>query len=281
MANIKSLAKEIWKGRYGYLFIAPGYLAFAVFMLVPLLFAISLSFYKASFNLDARTFVGFEQFIRLSKDHDFIDAFVNTLKYVGVVVPATVVVSLVVALLVHPLGRKAQAFYRGAFYLPGVAGGVIMSIVWLWIFNPTIGLLNYLLGLVNIEPILWLGSMRYSFWSVCIVVLTFTVGQPIILFLAGLAGMSQDVMDAATVDGANGPQRTWYVTLPMLRPGVEATLVAIRGGGRLRGRLADMGLVPGVRVRLLTNSDWGRVVVASGETRLALGRGMAQKIMVR
>ena len=83
------------------------------------------------------------------------------------------------------------------------------------------------------------------------------------------------------MSGGEFPAGSDLIPLPMLRPGVEATLVAIRGGGRLRGRLADMGLVPGVRVRLLTNSDWGRVVVASGETRLALGRGMAQKIMVR
>jgi multiple sugar transport system permease protein len=99
-----------------------------------------------------------------------------------------------------------------------VAGGVVLSVVYLWIFNPTYGLFNYLLGLIGVKPILWLATSPYSFRAVCMVVLTFTIGQPIILFLAGLAGISQDILDAATVDGANGLQKSFYIRLPMLRP---------------------------------------------------------------
>ncbi len=218
MVNLKLLLNEIWKGRWGYLFITPGYLAFIAFMLIPLLFAISLSFTNSTFNLSARTYVGFDQYTRLFKDPIFFKALVNTIKYVLVVVPTTVIISLLVAFLIRPLGMKPQSFFRGAFYLPGVAGGVILSIVWLWIFNPTYGLLNYLLGLVGAKPVLWLADSHYSLWAVCVVVLTFTLGQPIILFLAGLAGISQDITDAAVVDGANGLQLRWYVILPMLEP---------------------------------------------------------------
>jgi multiple sugar transport system permease protein len=217
-AKLTGLGREIWRNRSGYLFIAPGYLAFVAFMLLPLAAAIGLSFYKASFAIDQRQFVGLEQYARLFDDTKFQKALVNTIKYVLVVVPATLGLSLTISLLVHPRGIRAQSFYRGAFYLPGVAGGVILSVVWLWIFNPTFGLLNFLLGSVGIEPVLWLGSAKYSFWAVCMVVLTFTIGQPIILFLAGLANLNQDVLDACVVDGANSWQRTWFVTLPLLRP---------------------------------------------------------------
>jgi len=218
LTSIKNMGKEIWRGRTGYLFIAPGYLAFLAFMLVPIVLAIGLSFYKASFALDQRQFVGLEQYARLLRDRVFQKALFNTLKYVVVVVPITVLLSLVISLLVHPRGMRTQAFYRGAFYLPGIAGGIILSVVWLWIFNPTYGLLNYLLSLVGINPILWLASTKTSFWAVCLVVLTYTIGQPIILFLAGLASLNPDLLDASVVDGANKGQRTWFITLPLLRP---------------------------------------------------------------
>lgn len=218
MTKMKSLLRAVRKGWTGYLFIAPGYIAFVAFMLVPLLFAISLSFYESSFNISARQFVGFKQYSYLFRDTVFIKALTNTVAYTLVIVPATLAISLTLALLIDPLGMKAQSFFRGAFYIPGVAGGVVLSVVWLWIFNPTYGLLNFLLGLVGIKPVMWIASAPASFWSVCMVVLTFTVGQPIILFLAGLASISQDILDAATVDGANGIQKTLYVRLPLLRP---------------------------------------------------------------
>jgi multiple sugar transport system permease protein len=218
MARLRRVCRRVWQGRTGYLFIAPGYLAFIAFILLPLLAAIGLSFYNASFALNQRQFVGLAQYGQLFRDSTFQKALLNTLKYVAVVVPVTVGLSLIIALLVHPRGMLAQSFYRGAFYLPGVAGGVILSVVWLWIFNPTYGLLNYLLGQVGVQPVLWLASTKFSLWAVCVVVLTFTIGQPVILFLAGLADLNQDVLDASVVDGASGLQRTWYVVLPLLRP---------------------------------------------------------------
>ena len=218
MTDLKALASAIKKGKTGYLFIAPGYLAFIVFMLAPILFAIALSFYKASFDISARQFVGFNQYILLSKDPVFKQALVNTIKYTLVIVPATVIISLTIALLIDPLGMKTQSFFRGAFYIPGVAGGVVLSVVYLWIFNPTYGLFNYMLGLAGIKPVFWLATAPYSFYAVCLVVLTFTIGQPIILFLAGLAGIPPDIIDAATVDGANSLQKAFFVRLPLLRP---------------------------------------------------------------
>ena len=218
MTNLKVLARDIKKGWTGYLFIAPGYIAFIAFMLIPILFAISLSFYKSSFNISARQFVGFTQYVLLAKDPVFKQALVNTINYALVIVPSTVIISLILALLIEPLGTKAQAFFRGAFYIPGVAGGVVLSVVYLWIFNPVFGLLNYVMGLVGSKPILWLATAPHSFQAVCAVVLTFTIGQPIILFLAGLAGISQDILDAATVDGANTLQKIIFIRLPLLRP---------------------------------------------------------------
>lgn len=212
------LVKEIRKGFSGYLFILPGYLAFIAFMLLPLLFAIQLSFYQASFDLAARKFVGFAQYLHLFGDPIFKRALLNTFGYTAIIVPATILISIVIALLIDPLKPRIQSLFRGAFYLPGVAGGVVLSVVFLWIFNPTYGLANYFLAFWGIEPVMWLASPPFSFYAVCLVVLTFTIGQPIILFQAGLAGISQDVIDASTVDGASDLQKTLFIRLPLLRP---------------------------------------------------------------
>ncbi len=218
MTKLQVLLSDIKKGWIGYLFIAPGYFAFIAFMLIPIVFAISLSFYKSSFNISAREFVGFSQYVILSKDAVFKTALFNTINYALVIVPSTVFIALVIALLIDPLGSKAQSFFRGAFYIPGVAGGVVLSVVYLWIFNPVYGLLNYVIGLFGIDPILWLAEAPHSFQAVAAVVLTFTIGQPIILILAGLAGISQDIIDAATVDGASDLQKNIYIRLPLLKP---------------------------------------------------------------
>lgn len=201
-----------------YVFILPGYAAFLALILVPLLFSIYLSFTNASFNLGSKVFTGLEQYRRLAEDPVFRQALGNTFLYVLVVVPAAIALSLAIALMIERFGPGLQGLFRGAFYLPTVAGGVILSIVWIWIFNPTYGLLNYGLGLLGIQPVLWLAGSSTSFISVCLVMLTYTIGQPIILFLAGLAAIPQDVLDAATVDGVNGWQRVFLIKIPYIRP---------------------------------------------------------------
>jgi multiple sugar transport system permease protein len=119
---------------------------------------------------------------------------------------------------IDPLNTRVQSFFRAAFYLPTVAGGVVLSIVWLWILNPTYGLLNYFLGWFGIEPVSWLATAPQSFWAVCLVVLTFTVGEPIILFLAGLAAISRDLLESAVLEGASDFQITLRIRLPLIKP---------------------------------------------------------------
>ncbi|MCX7023065.1 MAG: sugar ABC transporter permease [Spirochaetes bacterium] len=201
-----------------YVYIAPGYFAFLALILGPLAYSVYLSFFNASFNLEARTFLGLGQYLGLADDLVFLKALMNTFKYVLIVVPSAIVLSLAIALIIEKFGPRLQGLFRGAFYLPTVAGGVILSIVWIWIFNPTYGLFNYFLGWFGIQPVLWLADSSTSFMSVCVVMLTYTIGQPIILFLAGLAGIPQDILDAATVDGVNGWQRIFLIKVPCIRP---------------------------------------------------------------
>jgi len=112
-----------------------------------------------------------------------------------------------------------------AFYLPVVAAGVVLSMVWLYIYHPTYGLLNYLLTVVGLPRVAWLGTTGTALPSLAVVVASWTIGQPLIIFLAGLAGIPQDLYDAASIDGAGAWHKFWRVTLPLLMPTTLFVLV--------------------------------------------------------
>jgi multiple sugar transport system permease protein len=209
-------SRGVRRARAGYLFIAPAYALFVAFLLLPLAAGIVLSFVQTNFVTFA--WVGFDNFEEAFGSRGFQRGLLNTFFYVGVGVPATLIISLTIALLIHPLAPRLHGFFRAAFYLPTVAGGVVLSIAFLWIFNSGYGLLNWLLTEVGLEPIHWLADPEASRWAVVMVLLTHTIGQPVILFLAGLANIPPDISDAAAVDGAGMWRRTWSISLPLLRP---------------------------------------------------------------
>lgn len=211
-----SLSRQIWSARWAYLFLLPALIPFLIFILGPLLAGLRLSFYDA--RLADQTFIGLANFVNLANDEAFRRAVINTFIFVFIVVPTTVILSLFIALMVSPLRQHAQSFFRMAFYLPVVASGVVLTMVWLYIYNPTYGLLNYLLSQIGVSRIEWLGRTETALPALAVVVVSWTIGQPVILFLAGLAGIPRTLYDAAKIDGASAWQEFMYVTLPLLKP---------------------------------------------------------------
>ena len=228
---------DVWRGRVAYAFLLPAYLFFVFFTLIPLMQGLFLSFFQA--GLQTREFVGLENFQQLLQEEAFRRAVGNTFLFVLVVVPTGMVLSLSIAVLVYPLGKRWQTFFRMAFYLPVVASAVVLSMVWLWIFNPTYGLLNFLLkpfipALTWVQdslstgglergawlswPIPWLGQTETALPALCVVVLSWTLGQPLILFLAALGSIPPELHEAARIDGASDWQQFRRITLPLLRP---------------------------------------------------------------
>jgi multiple sugar transport system permease protein len=225
MAANDGLAHRMWKGRAGYAFLALPYLAFLSLVLIPLVAAIAIAFFETDFV--TYKYVGLGNFVEYFTNPDYTRVLLHTIRYVVVIVPTSVATSLLLAFLIRPLPGGFQSFFRGAFYLPAVVGGIVLTVVWLWIFNPTYGLLNYLIGLANIEPLQWLASGRTAWIAVSIVVFSYTLGTQLILFLAGLANVPEELHDAAKVDGANGWQIATRIDIPLLRP-VLAFVVAIQ-----------------------------------------------------
>jgi multiple sugar transport system permease protein len=215
--------RRLWAARWAYLFLLPAMVPFVLFILWPMVEGLRLSFYDA--QLVSREWVGLDNFVALARDHAFRKAVLNTIYFVLGVVPATVAISLFLAVVVSPLKSVTQSFFRMAFYLPVVAAGVVLSMVWLYIYNPTYGLLNYLLGVVGLPRVAWLGTTETALPSLAVVVASWTIGQPLIIFLAGLAGIPQDLYDAASIDGAGAWHKFWRVTLPLLMPTMLFVLV--------------------------------------------------------
>ena len=208
--------RDLAGGRHGFWFLLPALAPFLVFILWPLVQGVYLSFFDV--QLSGRQWIGLSNYQRLLKDEAFFLSIRNTCCIVLLVVPVVWFTSLFISVVVYPMGRFPQAFFRSAFYLPVVAGGVCLAMVWLWIFNYSYGLLNHFSLTVVGQRIDWLGSPSTALPSIALVVITWTLGQPIIIFLAALGGISDEVREAALIDGAGPVKRFWYVTLPLLRP---------------------------------------------------------------
>lgn len=227
--------KRVWEGRWGYIFIAPAMIPFLIFTIYPLIQGISLSFYKAGVNRDRWEFIGLKNYTNLlTRDPVFPTAIKNTFLFVVGVVPAAMIICLFVAVLIYPLSQRKQTFFRAAFYMPVVSAGVVLAMVWVYMYSQEYGLLNYLLEVTGIldlvnggEKIGWLAQPNTALISLAVVVLSWSLGQPLILFLAGLGAIPESLYEAAKIDGATSWQSFWKITLPLLRPTILFVLVVL------------------------------------------------------
>lgn len=204
-----------------YSFIAPNFIGFAVFTLVPMIMAVALAFlqWDGSWANPIR-FVGFRNFMDLIQDAKFRQALVNTIAYAVITVPLTMAASLGLAILLNQKIR-ARNFFRTMMFFPYVASMVAVTAVWNMLFNPSMGPVNMILSSLGVENLpRWSADPN---WFICMgTVILFSIwkfmGYYMIIYLAGLQGVNPDLYEAAALDGANAWQRFRYVTLPQLRP---------------------------------------------------------------
>ena len=203
---------------WGYLFIAPFMALFLVFKVYPSLYAVWLSFviWKPR---GASQWIGLQNYANLIQNELLQKAFVNTFLYVLMVVPTGIVLSLFTAILIYSLRSNAvRQIFQAAFYLPGVISGLAVVLVWRYIYDPEIGLLNYLLSLVGLPPQNWLGNPNTAMPAVAAMALVGGGGGSVIIFVAALGGIPQELYDAALIDGASNWSKHRYITLPLLVP---------------------------------------------------------------
>ena len=210
---------------WGYFFIAPSLLMFLLFSLYPMFDSIILSFQR--FSLRGRTWIGFDNYQRLFSDPNFAIVFKNTIAYTLAIVPFGVALSLVLATLIYRMPTAAQIIFKSAYYLPVVTSGVVLSLIWLYLYDPAFGLLNFVLGSLGLDPILWLANPKTSLLSLVIMYHASHWGASIILLTASMGGIPEDLYEAARIDGASLVRQATAITLPLLKPAI--TYVAITG----------------------------------------------------
>lgn len=198
-----------------YLFISPWLVGFVVFALYPILASLYYSFTDYDI-IHPPEFVGLANYIEMFHNDLFWQSVAVTLRYTFISVPVQLLLALGFALLLHQK-LPLRGFFRTAMYFPSMVSGVAMSLLWYWIFNPQIGLFNYMLSWFGIPGPAWLMDPGTALYALIIMTL-WTSGSGMILFLAGLQGVPSSLVEAAKLDGAGRLRIFANVTLPMISP---------------------------------------------------------------
>lgn len=202
-----------------YLFLLPFLIFFVMFVVYPMFMCVYTSFFNSTMNKDPE-FIGLGNYVELWKDEKFINALWNTIIIVLVSVPVTCIFSLWVASAISKMPVAATSAFRCIFYLPVVTGSVAVTMVWKWMYNNYYGIFNYVgtsTGLLE-ENINFLGDPDYALWCIILILLTTSVGQPIVLYVSALDNVDKTLVEAAEVDGATQMQAFWRVKWPQMMP---------------------------------------------------------------
>ena len=217
--NAKSRKLMIRETTTSYLFLAPFLLFFIGFVIYPMFMCVYTSFFDATMGRDD-IWVGFKNYETLFQDEVFWVALKNTLVIVAVSVPVTCAFSLWVASAISRMPVVATSAFRCIFYLPVVTGSVAVTMVWKWIYDYYNGVLNFVgtqTGLLD-GNINWLGDPKYALGCIILILLTTSVGQPIVLYVSALDNVDKSLVEAAEVDGASNMQAFWKIKWPQMMP---------------------------------------------------------------
>ncbi|MBP5454179.1 MAG: sugar ABC transporter permease [Lachnospiraceae bacterium] len=206
----------------GYVFLAPFVIGFLCFTIIPMIS--SLYYSCTDYNMiDKETWIGIKNYVNLFKDERFLNSIKVTLEYVFFSVPLKLAFALFIAfLLTRP--SKAVSFYRSLYYLPSLIGGsVAVALVWKELFARK-GLINVNLGKLGIDAVNWFGNMTTAKWPI-ILMTVWQFGSSMLIFAAGLKEIPSSYYEAAKIDGANGWQSFWKITMPCLSPIILFNLI--------------------------------------------------------
>lgn len=203
-----------------YLFLAPAMTAIFVFFFLPVLAALVMSFTDFDIyslgDMSRARFIGFSNYLNLFQNPLFWKALGNTAYFVVVGVPLSIMTSMLVALALNSKLTRFKSLFRFSYFLPVVTTLVAVAVIWRYIYHPRFGLANYLLNLIGIKPVDWLGNPHWAMPALIIMAVWKGFGYNMIIFVAGLQNIPETLYEAARLDGANGWQEFRNVTIPML-----------------------------------------------------------------
>ena len=206
-----------------YVFIAPNLVVFLAFMFVPIVFAFYVSLTERSV-FGGGQFVGLGNYVDMFGEPQFWQALRNTVVYTAGVVPASMVLGLIAAVLLNR-SLPARAFLRSVYFAPVVVSGVAVALIGEWTFNDQYGIVNAVLAKVGIGGVPWLSSPTWAMVALIVTTMWTRIGFCMVLYLASLQSIPETYHDAARVDGATNWSRFRYITLPLLAPTTFLVLI--------------------------------------------------------
>ena len=208
--------------RIAFFFLAPALIAIGIFFFIPVIAAFVLSFTDFDIyslgNWKYARLVGIKNYIDLVNDPLFWKALTNTLYFLFVGGPLSIAMSLATALLLQSKVVRFKGIFRTAYFAPVVTTLVAVAVVWRFVYHPRFGLLNYALSFVGIDPIDWLGDPHWAMPAIILLAVWKNFGYNMIIFIAGLQNIPQELYEAADIDGAGKWQQFTAITIPMLAP---------------------------------------------------------------
>ncbi|MFU8751608.1 carbohydrate ABC transporter permease [Streptococcus suis] len=208
-----SLNEAIW----GWGMVAPTIIGLIVLNIIPIFQTMKMSFHKSGDFGKGDIFVGLANYQRMLGDAQVWQATWNTLKYTILVVPATVALAMLLAVLLNSK-IKGKHIYRTIFFLPMVAAPAAVTMVWKWLYNTDFGLINYILRRLGLGAVNWIEDPKIALYSIALIGIWSTVGYSMILILAGLQEIPTDFYEAARIDGASPAKQFFSITLPLVSP---------------------------------------------------------------
>jgi multiple sugar transport system permease protein len=203
--------------RAAWLMLAPAVIHMVWWIGIPVVATFVLAFTDYDVLTGTVDFVGLENFRRIFADEVWNASIRHTLVFTFFTVPVSMAVAVVIAVLLNTKLR-ARAWYRAAYFLPHVTATVAIALVWMWMFEPNIGLFNALLAGVGVDGPSWLADPSWAMPSVIVVSVWQGIGVKMLIYLAALQGIPHELYEAADLDGASGPRKFFSITLPLLRP---------------------------------------------------------------
>ncbi len=234
----------------GYMFLLPSLIAFVILKIYPVLFAMLISFCKWDIisGYDNIRWAGLSNFAAMWGDRYFVSSMTNTLSYVLMVVPGQLILGLLFAILIDKC-VYFKRYFRTAFFMPYIANMVAVSVVWMAMFHPSQGPVNAVLSAIGFQnPPQWLSSRDWALPTIAMMSIWTGMGYCIVVYMAALQGIPQELYESAKIDGANGLQSFFRITIPLLSPTTFfLMLIKIIGTFQVFGP-----------VKLLTNGGPGR-----------------------
>jgi len=200
-----------------YAFVSPFFILFCLFMVYPVIFSFYLSFHNWD-GFSPAQFIGFKNYVLLLKDPLFIKALYNTVYIFLISTPLQLIGALFLAALLNLSYIKLKNFFRAAFFLPNIICIVVISVMFLLLYDYDYGLINYVLSLLGFNKIPWLVSEEWSKISLILMISWRWTGYNMIIILAGMQAIPEEIYEAARIDGASQTATFFKITIPLLRP---------------------------------------------------------------